>query len=53
MNCQLCKQAIATYWDWLMGNCPKDPVFGHKLTGAEVEVLRLRRSAEKEEEVAP
>lgn len=56
MNCQSCNQVIATYVDYLMGNCPEDKWFGHKLTAGEANTLRLQRppeKPEKKEEVAP
>ena len=53
-HCQLCNKVMATYQEWLLGDCPRGPDFGHKLTDAEVTILKLQRPPEREEEeVAP
>ena len=43
MNCQLCNKVIETYDEWLLGECPSEDWFGHKLTGAEEAAIKQQR----------
>ena len=43
MNCQLCNKVLETYEEWLLGECPGDLDFGHRLSATEAATLKQRQ----------